>query len=96
MVNVINDGQRREHLKRLRVETADGSEGFDARPVGSDEVIEARARYKSIVALESIPNWEAGFSAIATMAAGDEFSSPVEHADADLLKHIGLSKLEGS
>jgi hypothetical protein len=87
-INVVNDGQRPEHLKRLWVETEDGSEGYDARPVGSDEVIEPRARHKSIVPLESIPNWQAGFRAIATMAGGEQFSSPLEHARSDLLADI--------
>jgi hypothetical protein len=87
-VNVVNNGQRPEHLKRLRLETEDGSGQYDARPVGRDEVIQPRARHQNIVPLESIPNWQAGFVAIATMAAGEEFSSPVERADAELLAHI--------
>jgi hypothetical protein len=87
-ISVLNDGQRPEHLKRLRVESEDHSEGFDARPVGRDEEIAPRARHMNIVRLEEIPKWQDGFVAIATMAGGEEFSSPVEHADADLLTDI--------
>jgi hypothetical protein len=87
-ISVVNTGETTEHLKRLRVEAADHSEGVDLTQRGTDTELQPRARFPSEVQLRSIPEWESGFIAIASLVGSGDVASAVEYADDHMLAHI--------
>jgi hypothetical protein len=87
-ISVVNQGETTEHVKRLRIEAADQSEGVDLALGGDDQELRPRARLARTVDLEDVPRWGSGFIVIVSLAGGEEVKSERERADQDLLDRI--------
>jgi hypothetical protein len=86
-ISVVNTGETTEHLRRLRVGSADRTEWIDVLG-DKDRVIGPRARIPAEVLLTTIPKHLDGFLAVATLADGHEIESAIERPDDILLASI--------
>lgn len=91
VVNVINDGETTEYVRRVSIEDAQESHGIDLHLRSDpDAELPPRGRTKCSIRLDTAvgAGWAEGFKGIAWLASGRSVESVVEIFDQDIIEHI--------